>query len=56
MQTLERLSQFRQQLYQTFTRRAMALLEVIDAVGFVGLCCVGLEGGGEVDDLAAVFG
>jgi hypothetical protein len=35
MQPLERLSQFRQQLYQTFTRRAAALLEVIDAVAQV---------------------
>jgi hypothetical protein len=35
MQTLERLSQFRQQLYQTFTHRATALLEVIDAVAQV---------------------
>ncbi len=35
MQPLERLSQFRQQLYQTFTRRATALLEVVDAVAQV---------------------
>ena len=35
METLERLAQFRQQLYQTFTRRATALLEVIDAVAQV---------------------
>ncbi len=32
MHTLERLSQFRQALYQTFTRRATALLELVDAV------------------------
>ncbi|MDQ5850729.1 MAG: transposase, partial [Chloroflexota bacterium] len=35
MQALERLAQFRQQVYQTFTRRATALLEVIDAVAQV---------------------
>ncbi len=35
METLERLAQFRQQVYQTFTRRATALLEVIDAVAQV---------------------
>ncbi len=35
MHTLEGLSQFRQQLYQTFTRRATAMLEVIDAVAQV---------------------
>ncbi len=35
MTTLERLAQFRQQLYQTFTRRATALLELIDAVAQV---------------------
>ncbi len=32
MQALERLSQFRQTLYQTCTSRPAALLEVIDAV------------------------
>ena len=32
MQTLERLAQFRQQVYQTFTCRPAALLELIDAV------------------------
>ena len=35
MDTLERLAQFRQQLYQTFTHRATALFEVIDAVAQV---------------------
>ncbi len=35
MKALERLAQFRQQLYQVFTRRATALLEVIDAVAQV---------------------
>ena len=35
MQTLERLAQFRQQLYQTCPHRATALLEVIDAVAQV---------------------
>ena len=35
MQTLERLSQFRQASYQTCTHRATALLEVIDAVAQV---------------------
>ncbi len=35
MNALECLSQFRQQLYQAFTRRATALLEVIDAVAQV---------------------
>jgi hypothetical protein len=35
MQALERLTQFRQQLYQTFTRRTTALGEVIDAVAQV---------------------
>ena len=35
MKTLERLSQFRQALYQTCTRRATALVEVIDAVAQV---------------------
>ena len=35
MNTLERLAQFRQQLYQAFTRRATALLELIDAVAQV---------------------
>ena len=35
MNALERLSQFRQQLYQAFTRRGTALLEVIDAVAQV---------------------
>jgi hypothetical protein len=35
MQALERLAQFRQQLYQTLTRRATAVLEVIDAVAQV---------------------
>ncbi len=35
MNTLERLSQFRQQLYQVFTHRATALLEVVDAVAQV---------------------
>ncbi len=35
MEPLERLSQFRQAVYQTFTRRAMALFEVIDAVAQV---------------------
>jgi hypothetical protein len=35
MQPLERLAQFRQQLYQTCTHRATALLEVIDAVAQV---------------------
>ncbi len=35
MEALERLSQFRQRLYQTFTRRATALLEGIDAVAQV---------------------
>ncbi len=35
MNALERLAQFRQQLYQTFTHRATALLEVIDAVAQV---------------------
>jgi hypothetical protein len=35
MNALERLSQFRQQLYQACTRRAAALLEVIDAVAQV---------------------
>ncbi len=35
MQALERLAQFRQQLYQTCTHRATALLEVIDAVAQV---------------------
>jgi hypothetical protein len=32
MQTLECLAQFRQQVYQTFTQRPAALLELIDAV------------------------
>ena len=35
MQPLERLAQFRQQLYTTFTHRALALGEVIDAVAQV---------------------
>src|SRR3712207_1499148 len=35
MHTLERLAQFRQQLYQTCSHRATALLEVIDAVAQV---------------------
>ncbi len=35
MNTLERLAQFRQQLYTTFTHRALALGEVIDAVAQV---------------------
>lgn len=35
MKALERLAQFRQQLYQTFTRRATALLELIDAIAQV---------------------
>ena len=35
MQPLERLAQFRQQLYPTFTHRALALGEVIDAVAQV---------------------
>ena len=35
MNALERLSQFRQQLYQACPRRAAALLEVIDAVAQV---------------------
>src|SRR4051794_22376477 len=35
MNALERLAQFRQQLYQACTRRAAALLEVIDAVAQV---------------------
>jgi hypothetical protein len=35
MQPLDRLAQFRQQLYQTCTHRAAALLEVIDAVAQV---------------------
>jgi hypothetical protein len=35
MKALERLAQFRQQLYQRFTRRATALLEVIDTVAQV---------------------
>jgi hypothetical protein len=32
METLDRLAQFRQQIYQTFTQRSAALLELIDAV------------------------
>ena len=32
MQTLERLAQFRQQVYQTFTQRPAALLDLVDAV------------------------
>jgi hypothetical protein len=32
METLERLAQFRQHVYQTFTQRPAALLELIDAV------------------------
>ncbi len=32
MQALQRLTQFRQAVYHTFTRRATALLEVVDAV------------------------
>ena len=32
METLDRLAQFRQQVYQTFTQRPAALLELIDAV------------------------
>ena len=35
MDTLERLTQFRQAVYQTFTKRATALLELIDAVAQV---------------------
>src|SRR3712207_4317362 len=35
MDPLDRLAQFRQQLYQTFTHRATALSEVIDAVAQV---------------------
>ena len=35
MKALERLAQFRQQLYQRFTRRATALLELIDAIAQV---------------------
>ena len=35
MKALERLAQFRQQLYQKFTRRAAALLELIDAIAQV---------------------
>ena len=35
MKALERLAQFRQQLYQRFTRRAAALLELIDAIAQV---------------------
>src|SRR3712207_785277 len=35
MEALERLAQFRQQLYQTCTHRAAALLELIDAVAQV---------------------
>ncbi len=35
MNALERLSQFRQQLYQAFTHRATALFEVVDAVAQV---------------------
>ena len=35
MHTLERLAQFRQQLYQTCSHRATALLEVVDAVAQV---------------------
>ncbi len=35
MKAIERLAQFRQQLYQTFARRATALLEVIDAIAQV---------------------
>ncbi len=34
-ETLERFTQFREAGYQTFTRRATALLEVIDAVAQV---------------------
>ncbi len=32
MDTLERLAQFRQEVYQTFTQRPIALLELVDAV------------------------
>lgn len=35
MNALERLSQFRQELYQAFTHRATALLELVDAVAQV---------------------
>jgi hypothetical protein len=33
MHTLERLAQFRQEVYQTFTHRPAALLDLVDAVG-----------------------